>query len=243
VTSLPMQLRNYRVTCVRLCSLAIIFISGIALAASHYTDLRRIEPIKGDPVAGEKIASTCYACHGSNGVSVAPMFPRLAGQRADYLYHRLVSFGHADPKDPYYSKSPMTSIAANLKDVDMRNLAAYFSMQLPPVTDAGKASETPHAGKLLFLHGDPTQGVPPCQGCHGADANGPTSHSNQYAAYPSLRGQYAQYLVARLTGFRSAMPADTSNAFIMAGVAHTLDGDSLQAVAEWLSSLAPERSL
>src|SRR6202521_567292 len=81
-------------------------------AAQRYTDLRQIEPIHGDASAGAQKATVCFACHGANGISVAPTFPRLAGQRADYLYHRLVSLNHADPNIGHYSKSLETTLAA-----------------------------------------------------------------------------------------------------------------------------------
>ena len=220
----------------------LLLVAASALAAAlRYTDLRHIEPVHGDPAAGAKKATVCFACHGANGVSVAPTFPRLAGQRADYLYHRLVSFKRADPKDPYYSVSPMTPNAAHLSDTDMRDLATYFSSQTPPATAAAAAA--PGKGEALFLTGDPARGIPPCQGCHGADAGGPSISTGQYAAYPSLRGQYAPYLIARLTSFHKNLPHDTTNDFIMGGVAQTLDDESIQAIAAWLSSLTPARSL
>jgi cytochrome c553 len=209
----------------------------------RFTDLRTIEPIHGDATAGAQKAAVCLACHGANGVSVAPTFPRLAGQRADYLYHRLVSFKQAGPKDPYYSISPMTAIAATLSDGDARNLATYFSSQPLQVTDVSSPVASAAKGAALFYAGDPSKGVPPCQGCHGADAGGVTSRGNQYATYPSLRGQYGPYVIARLTNFRKGLPNDTSNDFIMAGVAQTLDDDSIQALAAWLSSLTPTKSL
>jgi len=212
-------------------------------AAQRYTDLRRIERIHGDAAAGAKKATVCFACHGANGVSVAPTFPRLAGQRADYLYHRLVSFNHADPKDPYYSKSPMTAMAAKLSDDDMRNLAAYFATQAPQATDVPAASPASPRGEVLFRSGDPSNGVPPCQGCHGAEAEGVPALEVQYAAFPALRGQYAPYIIARLTSFRQGLPHDSSNDMIMGGVARTLDDDAIQAVAAWLSSLTPGKSL
>ncbi len=228
---------------------AVVLPAATTVSASpRYTDLRHIEPIHGNAAAGAQKAAVCLACHGANGVSVAPTFPRLAGQRADYLYHRLVSFKHADPKDPYYSISPMTSIAATLSDEDARNLAAYFSAQVPQATDVPPATDASAAtsaarGAALFYAGDPSRGVPPCQGCHGAAASGIASRANQYAAYPSLRGQYGPYLIARLTHFREGLPHDTSNDFIMAGVAHTLDDDSIQALAAWISSLTPTKGL
>jgi cytochrome c553 len=215
-------------------------------AAQRYTDLRRIERIHGDAAAGAQKATVCFACHGANGISVAPTFPRLAGQRADYLYHRLVSFNHADPKDPYYSKSPMTAMAAKLSDDDMRDLASYFAAQVPQVpqaTDAAAAATASPRGELLYRSGDPSHGVPPCQGCHGAEAEGVHAPAAQYAAYPALRGQYAPYISARLTSFRQGLPHDSSHDFIMSGVARTLDDDAIQAIAAWLSSLTPTKSL
>jgi cytochrome c553 len=221
---------------------AMLLMAASALAAApRYADLRHVEPVHGDAAAGAKKATVCFACHGANGDSVAPTFPRLAGQRADYLYHRLVSFKRADRKDPYYSVSPMTPNVANLSDTDMRDLATYFSSQTPPATAAAAAA--PGKGEALYLAGDPARGIPPCQGCHGAEAGGPSISTGQYAAYPSLRGQYAPYLIARLTSFHKNLPHDTTNDFIMGSVAQTLDDESIQAVAAWLSSLTPARSL
>jgi cytochrome c553 len=221
---------------------ALLLMAASALtAAPRYVDLRHLEPLHGDAAAGAKKATVCFACHGADGLSVAPTFPRLAGQRADYLYHRLVSFKRADPKDPYYSVSPMTPNVANLSDTDMRDLAAYFSSQTPPATAAAAAA--PGKGEALFLAGDPVRGIPPCQGCHGAEAGGPSISTGPYAAYPSLRGQYAPYLIARLTSFHKNLPHDTTNDFIMGDVAQTLDDESIQAIAAWLSSLTPARSL
>jgi cytochrome c553 len=220
---------------------ALLLVAASALAAApRYADLRQIEPIHGDVAAGQKKAAVCFACHGASGASVAPTFPRLAGQRADYLYQRLLSFKRATPKDPYYSVSPMTPIVANLSDTDMRDLATFFSLQTPPATTAAPALGR---GQTLFLAGEPARGIPPCQGCHGADAGGPSISTAQYATYPSLRGQYAPYLIARLTNFHKNLPHDTTNDFIMGSVAQTLDDESIQAIAAWLSSLPPNRSL
>jgi cytochrome c553 len=214
-------------------------VANAGSAEPRYIDLRRIGPIHGDIAAGARKAAVCHACHGV-GASLAPTFPRLAGQRPEYLYLRLLSFKRADSKDPYYSQSPMRAQVANLSDTDMRDLAFYFAAQTPT---AANAAETPAAmagkGEAMFLAGDPARGIPPCQGCHGADARGSSIATGQYAAYPSLRGQYSMYLAARLTSFHNNLPHDTTNDFIMSDVARTLDNDSIQAIAAWVSSLTP----
>jgi cytochrome c553 len=234
-----------------------------------FLDLRRIQPIQGDVATGSQKSAVCAACHGADGAPTAPLFPRLSGQRANYLYYRLVAFHSADPKSPYYSASPMTPLAAQLSDRDMRDLAVYFASQPPkaapatapagpagassssapaspsqPGAGAAQGAATPGArGQQIFLAGDPSRGIPPCQGCHGADAKGARSRSSQYAAYPSLRGQSGPYLVSRLKSFRDGLPDNTSNALIMGGVARNLDDDSIESLASWLSSLDPQRSL
>jgi cytochrome c553 len=221
---------------------SLVLVAGAGAGASRYVDLRRIDPIHGDAAAGARKAAVCHACHGV-GASVAPTFPRLAGQRPDYLYHRLISFKRADPKDPYYAQSPMRSQVTNLSDADMRDLAVYYASQTPTVTGAAAAQQAVEGkGQALFLAGDPVRGIPPCQGCHGADAGGTPIATGQYAAYPSLRGQYSPYVVARLTSFHKDLPHDTTNDFIMSGVARTLDDDSIQAIAAWLGSLTPSGS-
>ena len=241
--------REYRIRCAaaKLCALGMLFSTGLALAAPPYTDLRNVEPIHGDPVAGAEKAKTCFACHGENGTSIAPIFPRLAGQRADFLYHRLLAFRRASAKDPYYSKSPMTPMVVPLSDSDMRNLAAFFASREPqpaaPATPAANPEPTPGKGERLFRTGDPARGIPPCQGCHGAEARGTAVEKGPYLVYPVLRGQYSPYLVSRLTNFRMGLPHDTTSDFIMGNVARTLDDDSLQAIAAWLSSLPPAKSL
>ncbi len=209
-----------------------------------FTDLRTIEPIHGSASAGAQKSTVCASCHGADGVPVAPIFPRLAGQRADYLYHRLASFHHADPKDPYYSASPMTALAAGLSDEDMRDLATYFASQPPHALEPPppSASASMDHGERLYAQGDPEHGIPPCQGCHGADAKGPPLSATYLAAYPALRGQNAPYLSARLTNYRNAKPADTSNTRIMHGVAETLDDGAIQDISAWLSSLSPTPS-
>ncbi len=204
--------------------------------AANYVDLRRIEPVHGDAAAGASRAVVCVACHGPNGNAVVPTFPKLAGQRADYIYHRLVEYRNADPNAPYYVASPMPAQAQTLSDVDMRNLAAYFAAQTP--TASPTITETgDEQGATLYSSGDPAKGVPPCQGCHGADANGPIITASRYLAYPMLRGQHAAYLVSRLNGYRDKQAHDSTNDFIMRGVAHMLDDGSIHAVAVWLDSL------
>lgn len=211
--------------------------AGASAFAAGYVDLRRAEPIHGDAAAGAQKALVCVACHGPNGNAIVPAFPNLAGQRADYLYHRLVEFKTADPKSPYYAASPMPAQLANLGDADLRNLAAYFAAQTASHSPAAAVPTT--GGEELYLNGDSAHGIPPCQGCHGADARGPAAQETRYAAYPALRGQHAPYLVARLNGYRGNMPQYSSNDFIMHGVARTLDDGSIQAIAAWLASLPP----
>ena len=74
-----------------------------------------------DVAAGKAKAATCAGCHGANGISAAPMYPNLAGQKAQYIVKQLKAFKSGTRKDPI-----MSGMAAPLSDADMENLAAYF---------------------------------------------------------------------------------------------------------------------
>jgi len=78
----------------------------------------------GDAKKGEAKAGTCVACHGPQGNSVNPTWPKLAGQHAAYLVKQLKAFKSGARKDPLMAPQAMT-----LSEDDMNNLAAYFAAQ------------------------------------------------------------------------------------------------------------------
>ena len=78
----------------------------------------------GDPAEGKKKAVVCIACHGPDGNSVSPIWPKLAGQHAAYLEKTLKDFRRGTRKDP-----TMNAMSKPLSDADIKNLAAYFASQ------------------------------------------------------------------------------------------------------------------
>ncbi len=215
---------------------------GAPAAAEDFVDLRRIEPVSGDAAAGaQKAATLCFACHGADGISPVPMFPNLAGQRPDYLYQELLRY-----KSGSRPESPMTALVQPLEDADLRNLAVHYAglESSAPAAAAAPAQDVLDRGGTLFREGDPARGVPPCQGCHGADAKGhplaDAEAASPYRAYPLLYGQHAAYVATRLRDYRSGTLAHTSNDFIMTAVAQRLDDASIDALAAWLANLPTE---
>lgn len=77
-----------------------------------------------NPAAGKEKAKTCAACHGPDGNSAAPDFPRLAGQHYDYLVKALSDYKSGERKNAI-----MAPQAANLSKRDIEDLAAYFAQQ------------------------------------------------------------------------------------------------------------------
>jgi cytochrome c553 len=215
------------------CLIAAVSLLACASAyadSQELVDLRRIAPLAGDASAGQQKAAVCSACHGAAGISPAAAFPNLAGQHAEYLYWQLVEFKREARPD-----SPMTSQVANLDDAAMRDLAAWFASQPPP--PASGMSGSSH-GATLYREGDPARGVPPCQGCHGADGAGHPWAADKaaYRTYPALRGQHADYIVQRLKDFRAGKHLSSSSDRIMTPVAQTLDDEAITAVAAWLGA-------
>lgn len=83
-----------------------------------------------DPVVGKEKAVVCQSCHGVDGNSTDPQFPRLAGQYEDYLVQALTDYRSGKRRNPI-----MSGFAAGLSDADIANLAAYFAHQKNGVYD------------------------------------------------------------------------------------------------------------
>lgn len=77
-----------------------------------------------DSDSGKEVAKQCVACHGEDGNSPTPNFPRLAGQYEDYLLYTLQSYKQGKRKNAI-----MAGIVAALSKEDMQNVALYYSRQ------------------------------------------------------------------------------------------------------------------
>ncbi|WP_156354946.1 c-type cytochrome, partial [Pseudomonas endophytica] len=91
-------------------------VSGIAQAAGT--------ALVGDAAAGQAKIAVCGACHGPDGNSMAPNFPKLAGQGDRYLLKQLHEI-----KDGKRQVLEMTGMLAALNDQDLADIAAYYSSE------------------------------------------------------------------------------------------------------------------
>lgn len=79
-----------------------------------------------DTSAGAQLAGRCMACHGQQGISTAPNYPNLAGQKVAYLQKQLRDFAAGKRVDPV-----MSAMVKGLSEQDMDNLAAFYSQMKP----------------------------------------------------------------------------------------------------------------
>jgi len=75
-----------------------------------------------DAAAGKEKFALCIGCHGTEGVSMNPEWPNLAGQKDKYIISQLKAFRAGTRKNDL-----MTPMAAALNDEDVENVAAYLS--------------------------------------------------------------------------------------------------------------------
>lgn len=102
-----------------------------------------------DIEAGKQRASTCFSCHGVEGVSSNPLYPNLAGQSAEYLAKQLHAFRSGERADPV-----MSPMAGSMSDADVENVAAYFASfggasQDPIVRGGEREAITAAATKIM----------------------------------------------------------------------------------------------
>jgi cytochrome c553 len=192
-------------------------ISGMAHAAG----------VKPGDAAGQAKAAVCGACHGPDGNSMAPNFPKLAGQGERYLTKQL-----HDIKSGKRTVLEMTGLLTNLSDQDLADLAAYFASQKGSV---GAADEKlVKRGENLFRGGDLAKGLPACTGCHS-----PNGAGNAAAGFPHLGGQHAQYIAKQLTDFRKEEGGRTNDGdtMTMQTIAKRLSDEDIAAVSSYIQGL------
>lgn len=186
----------------------------------------------GDAEAGQAKAATCVACHGVDGNSAVPTFPKLSGLGHKYLLKQM-----QDIRDGRRPVALMAGQVDNMTDQDLSDIAAFYDAQ--PRSGGSADPDKVSLGRKVYLGGIAERQVPACSGCHS-----PTGNGNGPAVYPALAGQHADYVAAQLKMFRKGYedPAGRTNggeAKIMRTTAFRMSDMEIEAVASYIAGLQP----
>lgn len=180
--------------------------------------------------APDAVAENCARCHGIDGRGRGTgAFPRLDGQRVEYLSSTLVAYARGERHSGI-----MGPIAANLGGDDIDAIARYYAGL--PASGPVNPSLDPQAierGRQIASSGMPERLIPACRECHGP---GVTRNAN----YPRLAGQYARYIQLQLQLFRSHSRGGTEYREIMLKFAGQLTEEQVRDVAQYYASLPAE---
>lgn len=180
--------------------------------------------VRADPAARalEIVQGKCFICHGTDGESSSPVFPRLAGQHAAYVARQL-----ADYKSGRRKSDTMKPMVEDLSNDDFAALGRYFEARTP-IAHAQQDPELAQVGRFVFNRGNPYSGIPSCAGCHGA-------HGHGTETLPRLAGQHAAYIESQLKKFN--VRERTNDNAIMHSVASKLTELEVKAVASYISGM------
>lgn len=190
----------------------------------------------GDVAKGKAKSVTCIGCHGVDGNSLVPSFPKIAGQNEDYLLKELKDF-----KTGVRIDSVMLGIVAPLTDTDIANLAAYYASQKVSRGMVNPSSDIA-LGQEIYRGGKKSTGVTACIACHGPRGKGIPS-----AGFPALAAQHAMYTAKQLRLFRQySINAQTGESKpsrandyegMMINFTKSLTNKEIDAVSAYISSL------
>ena len=178
----------------------------------------------GDPAAGKTKAAVCAACHGVDGNSTTPAWPKIAGQHEEYLYKQLLDFKSGKRKNPQ-----MSPIISTMSEQDLSDVAAYFSTQTRKLGLAKPSNLL--SAEHIYRVGNPSTGLAACTACHGPDGAG-----NPAAKFPALSGQHAEYTIATLKAYKSEVRNNDPNG-IMRDIASKLTNSDIEIIANYLQGL------
>jgi cytochrome c553 len=180
----------------------------------------------GDAAAGKTKSAACGGCHGFDGNSPIPAYPKLAGQNEAYIVKQINDFkANTDRQNAI-----MMGMAAGLSDEDAADIGAYFQAQTTKDAAAFEADKIA-AGRELYKGGDLQKGVPACQACHGPEGVGVAG-----IGYPHLGGQYVEYTLAQLKAFKDGSRKNDDK-MLMRSIVEKLSEEDMVAVANYIASL------
>lgn len=168
-----------------------------------------------DAVAGKAKSQTCFACHGADGIGVAPNIPNIAAQPPLALFYQLVQFREGMRKG-----GGMETFSKNLSDDDVRDIAAYFSALPPPAPKMGEPVKVALGQKITQQNY--------CNSCHAPQLQGQKQ-------VPRLAGQSTEYAVTQLRNIRSGARVDMDGT--MGSAARGLSDEDIEALAAYAASL------
>ena len=178
---------------------------------------------KPDLVKGEAtFTAVCAACHGADGNSGTPAYPKLAQQHPEYLIKQLQEFKSGKRKNAI-----MLGFATALSEDDMRNVA-YWATSKKAKAGFAKEKDLVTLGERIYRGGIGDRQIAACAGCHGPTGAGLP------AQYPRLSGQHSEYTAAQLTAYRDGV---RNNNIVMSQVAAKLNDKEIRAVADYIAGL------
>jgi cytochrome c553 len=202
---------------------------SFSTAASFAAGAAAPEPVKAKPVAykpdvakGQASFAVCAGCHGVDGNSGTPAYPKLAQQHPEYLVKQL-----QDYKSGKRANAIMVGFATALSEEDMKNIAFWVTSNK---AKPGAATDKDMAalGEKIYRGGIQERQIAACAGCHSPNGAGIP------AQYPRLSGQHAEYTAAQLTYFRDGI---RKNNIQMTQNAAKLNDREIKALADYIAGL------
>jgi cytochrome c553 len=184
----------------------------------------------GDAKKGSQLVESCAACHGADGNSISPDWPKLAGQNQKYIYEQLKYFRDGDRMNALMMS--VTPYLQTLEDSDLLDIAAYYSDYAISVGQAKNDEELLELGTQLYRFGNMKKGVPACTSCHAVQGQG-----NSLAGFPSVAGQQVGYLTSTLKAYRSKERNAGESSLMMQSIAQNLSDDEIDALANYMHGL------
>jgi len=178
----------------------------------------------GSVAAGKTKSAACAACHGVDGNSAAPNFPKIAGLDAQYLAKQLADFKHGARKDPL-----MAGMVAGLSKKDMDDLGAYYASRKRSAGTASAKADALKKAERLYRGGDAKNGISACMSCHGPAGTGIPPR------FPAVSGQHAAYSQKQLLDFKTGTRSNDGE--VMTSIAFRLSEAEIKAVSEYMAGL------
>jgi cytochrome c553 len=199
---------------------------SIAVTCMLFTGLvHASHTAKGDAERGKGKTAICSSCHGAdgNGMTGAPLYPKLADQVPGYITSQLNAFKDGSRQDPI-----MVGMAAPLSEQDIADIDAYYSsLEVKNIGIDSKDEEQAREGEKIYRGGFKKMNISACMSCHGPSGEGIP------VQYPRLSGQNAEYVEKQLHAFKDGVRKNE----MMNSISFLLSNDQIKQLSLYVQGL------
>ena len=194
---------------------------ALAMLGVLYFNAPLLAIADGIETSGQAPYEQCGYCHEYDGNTSMGNYPKLAGQKVQYIIKQLRDYRSGRRN----GQGMMEGTSALLSEQDITTVAEHFAMQQRTPDQIPESESDRKLAQAIYNNGIPDRQVVACKLCH----------QSMDSRIPNLSGQHAQYIAMQLHAFKNKTRSNDPATF-MQFTAERLSDQEITALSQFVAT-------